>query len=174
LSLVETNGVDFSTRYDFGVGSSNVAVGIDATYVLQIEQQVTSTSAAFDTDDTFGNPPNLRMRAMASWQRGGWSANAFVNYTDSYTDNRLAVPVSIDAYTTVDARVAYSFSNRFSSGFLSGVTVGASILNLLDEDPPATPVVAPAPNVPSFDLGFDPTNANPLGRFIALEFTKTW
>jgi hypothetical protein len=24
------------------------------------------------------------------------------------------------------------------------------------------------------DLGFDSTNANPLGRFIALEITKTW
>ncbi|HEY0941589.1 MAG TPA: TonB-dependent receptor [Steroidobacter sp.] len=173
LSLVETNGLDFSTRYDFGVGSSNVAIGIDATYVLQIEQQITSTSAPFDTDDTFGNPPNLRMRAMASWQRGSWSANAFVNYTDSYTDNRLTVPVSIDAFTTVDARVAYSFSNQFSSGFLSGVTVGLSVLNLLDEDPPSTVVQSP-PIAPSFDLGFDPTNASPLGRFFALEFTKTW
>lgn len=175
LSLVDTNGVDFSTRYDFTVGSSNVALGIDATYVLQIEQQITSTSMPFETDDTFGNPPNLRMRAMASWQRGGWSANAFVNYTDSYTDNRLlTTPVSVDAYTTVDARIAYSFSNRFSGGFLSGVTVGASVLNLLDEDPPSTTVVIPSPGVPSFDLGFDPTNASPLGRFIALEFTKTW
>lgn len=174
LSVVDTNGVDFSTRYDFGVGSSNVALGIDATYVLQVEQQITATSAPFDTDDTYGNPPNLRMRAMASWQRGGWSANAFVNYTDSYTDNRVVAPVSVDAYTTVDARVAYSFSNRFSSGFLSGVTVGASVLNLLDEDPPGTAVLVPSPGAPSFDLGFDPTNANPLGRFIALEFTKTW
>ncbi|WP_198683187.1 TonB-dependent receptor [Peristeroidobacter agariperforans] len=173
LSLVDTNGVDFSTRYDFGVGSSNVALGIDATYVLQIEQQITTTSAPFETDDTFGNAPNLRMRAMASWQRGGWSTNAFVNYTDSYTDNRLMIPVSVDAYTTVDARVAYSFSNRFSSGFLSGVTVGASVLNLLDEDPPSTQVISP-PGSPGFDLGFDPTNASPLGRFIALEFTKTW
>lgn len=174
LSLVDTNGVDFSTRYDFGVGSSNVSLGIDATYVLQVEQQITTTSTPFETDDTFGNPPNLRMRAMASWQRGGWSANAFVNYTDSYTDNRFTTtPVSVDAYTTVDARVAYSFSNRFSSGFLSGVTVGASVLNLSDEDPPSTQVVS-APGAPSFDLGFDAANASPLGRFIALEFTKTW
>lgn len=173
LSLVETDGVDFSTRYDFGVGSANVALGIDATYVLQIEQQITNTSTPFDTEDTFGNPPNLRMRAMASWQRGGWSANAFVNYTDSYTDNRLVVPVSIDAYTTVDARLAYSFSNRFSSGFLSGVTVGASVLNLLDEDPPATVVTTP-PGASSLELGFDPSNASPLGRFFALEFTKSW
>ncbi|GFE90383.1 TonB-dependent receptor [Steroidobacter agaridevorans] len=174
LSLVETNGVDFSTRYDFAVGSSNVALGIDATYVLQIEQQITTTSAPFETDDTFGNAPNLRMRAMASWQRGGWSANTFVNYTDSYTDNRLiTTPVSVDAYTTVDARVAYSFPTGSSSGFLSGVTVGASVLNLLDEDPPGTQVLS-APGAPSFDLGFDPANASALGRFISLEFTKTW
>lgn len=173
LSLVDTNGVDLSTRYEFAAGTSNVTIGIDATYVLQIEQQITNTSAPFETDDTFGNPPNLRMRAMASWQRGGWSANAFVNYTDSYTDNRFIAPVSVDAYTTVDARLAYSFPSGSGNGFLSGVTVGASVLNLLDEDPPSTQVITPV-GAPSFDLGFDATNANPLGRFIALEFTKTW
>lgn len=172
LSIVDTSGVDFSARFDFGVGNSNVALGLDATYILQIEQQITSTSAPFETDDTYNNPPNLRMRAMASWQRGGWTANAFVNYTDSYTDNRTMTPVSIDSYTTLDARLAYSFSDA-AGGLLSGVTVGASILNLLDEDPPRTAVLTP-PGSPGFDLGFDPTNANPLGRFIALEFTKTW
>jgi hypothetical protein len=34
--------------------------------------------------------------------------------------------------------------------------------------------VTGTPATPSFDAGFDPTNANPFGRFIALEFVKSW
>ena len=115
-------------------------------------------------------PPELRLRGFTSWQYGGLTTNLFVNYTDSYVDNRTITPTPISSYTTVDARVAYSFASK---GFLSGVTLAANVQNALNEDPPETVVLTPV-GAPTFDLGFDPTNANPLGRFFAIEFTKTW
>ena len=169
LSAVDTNGLDFSGQYDFGVGEGRVALGLAATYILEVERQITTTSAPVDTVNTFNNPADLRMRSYASWQLKGWTTNLAVNYTGSYEDNRPIRPVPISSYTTVDARLAYSFADRFSSGFLSGFTVAASVQNLLDEDPPRTAVVDAVS-----DLGFDPTNANALGRLVSLEFTKTW
>lgn len=176
LSVVDTDGLDLSGRYDFAAGEGRIALGLDATYVLELQQQITSTSTAADTVATYNNPPDWRARAYMSWQVGGWTTNLFVNHTDSYVDNRTATPTPIDSYTTVDARLAYSFTQRFPTGFLSGVTVGASVLNLADEDPPRTAVVTPIGGSPGtgFDPGFDTTNASPLGRFIALELTKQW
>jgi hypothetical protein len=71
-------------------------------------------------------------------------------------------------------RVAYDFSSRFSSGALSGLVVALSAQNVLDEDPPRTAVTPPVFGVGSFDTGFDATNADPLGRLIALEISKSW
>jgi outer membrane receptor protein involved in Fe transport len=169
LSVVDTSGLDLSTQYEFKAGPGRVALGLAGTYVLDLERQITSTSTPFDSVDTFGNPPEWRARGFISYRLGGWATNLFVNHTDSYMDNRLLVPAKVDSYTTVDARLSYSFSERFSTGVLSGLEIAASVQNALDEDPPATAVF----NLAN-DLGFDPTNASPLGRFIALEITKSW
>jgi iron complex outermembrane receptor protein len=168
LSVVDTNGLDLATQYDFKIGASRVVLGLAGTYALSLDRQITPATAEIQAVDTFGNPPDWRARGYASWQLGGWNANLFVNHTDSYVDNRRVVTVPVDSYTTVDLRLGYSFSER-SGGLLSGLSIAASVQNVADEDPPSTAVVNPVG-----DLGFDPTNANPLGRFIALEITKTW
>lgn len=170
LSVTNTSGVDFSTRYNIAAGMSNFSLGLAATYVLDLETQVTTSAPTLDIVDTIGNPPHWRGRASFGWQAGGWATNLFVNHTDSYVDNRILItPVDVDAYTTVDLRLSYNFSALFKEGALSGVTVALGALNLADEEPPQTRV-----NVPATDLGFDPTNASPLGRLISIELTKTW
>jgi hypothetical protein len=44
-----------------------------------------------------------------------------------------------------------------------------SALNALNEEPPL--VRAP---IASFDIGYDPTNASPVGRFLSLGVTASW
>jgi outer membrane receptor protein involved in Fe transport len=170
LSTVRAEGLDLAANYEFKVGASSVSLGLSGTYILNQEQQVTDTSPELDTVDTIFNPPDWRARAFVGWRWQGLAANVFVNHTDSYIDNRLLLRPTVDSYTTVDTRVAYDFSNRFSSGALSGVTVALNAQNVLDEDPPAVAIAVPN----SAESGFDATNASPLGRFISLEITKTW
>jgi iron complex outermembrane receptor protein len=172
LSVVRTSGIDLATQYDVKVAGGTLLLAVGGTYILERDTQVTQSAAEIDTADTIFNPPNWRARAMVGWQREGFSTNLFVNHTDSYTDNRITTAPalrSVDAYTTVDLRVAYDFSNRFKSGLLSGFVVGLSAQNALDEDPPATAISASG-----FDVGYDPANASPIGRLIAIEFAKTW
>lgn len=169
LSVVNTEGLDLALQYDVGIGASRLNFGISGTYILDLETQVTDTSAEVDVVDTIYNPPHWRARATIGWQLAGWTTNLFVNHTDSYNDNRFAVPQPVDSYTTLDARVAYDFSSRFDAGWLSGLQISASVQNMLDEDPPRIGFFSP-----TTDLGFDSTNASALGRFIALELTKSW
>ncbi|WP_129776897.1 TonB-dependent receptor [Peristeroidobacter soli] len=174
LSVVKTSGLDLSTQYDAKLAGGTLTVGVGGTYILERDTQVTRSAGETDTVDTIFNPPNWRARAMVGWQRAGFSTNLFVNHTDSYTDNRLVTGLppnrEVDAYTTMDVRVAYDFSKRFKEGFLSGFVVALSAQNALDEDPPSTAISG----VSTFDVGYDPANASPIGRLIAIEFTKAW
>lgn len=168
LSSVRAEGLDLASQYEFKIGQSKMFLGLSGTYILNQEQRITDTSVPADIVDTIYNPPDWRARAFVGWQLAGWSANVFVNHTDSYTDTRFVTRPDVDAYTTVDTRVAYDFSNAFENSFFSGLTVAVSAQNVLDEDPPSVRFLSGA------DSGFDSTNADPLGRFIALEISKTW
>jgi iron complex outermembrane recepter protein len=166
LSETQTSGLDLAIQSQFEAGPNKFTWGLDATYILELNQRVTSATAELDTVGTYQNPPEFRGRAAFGWNRGGLQTNLFVNYTDSYIDNRvLTAPVDVDPYTTVDLRLAYRFSNTV----VPGLTVAAIGRNILDEEPPKTAVLQPIT-----DLGFDPTNASPLGRQLGVEVLKTW
>jgi outer membrane receptor protein involved in Fe transport len=170
LSATATSGLDFSAQYTFAAGESEFNFGLNATYIFELEQQITEASAPFDSVATYFNPPHARARSAVGWHRQSWSANMFVNYTDSYTDNRFeTMPVPVSSYTTVDLRVAYESGEGIRSDFWSGVSVSLNAQNLFDQDPPRTAIIRP-----DSDSGFDPTNANPLGRFVAIELVKKW
>jgi outer membrane receptor protein involved in Fe transport len=170
LSVVRAEGLDLATNYTFKVASSSVTLGLNGTYILNQEQQVSDASPEIETVDTIFNPPNWRARGFIGWQMQGWAANVFVNHTDSYVDNRSLLRPAVDSFTTFDTRLAYDFSKRFSSGVLSGLTVAFNAQNVLDEDPPRVAIAI----ANSAEAGFDATNADPLGRFISLEITKVW
>lgn len=170
LSGTNTSGLDLSTRYEFQAGGNTFSMGLAGTYVLELDQQVTSTSPEVEFVDTYNNPPHWRARAALGWRRSGLSTDVFVNHTDSYVDNRVLTALKpVGSFTTVDLRLAYDFSAQFKGGVLSGFTVAVGAMNLLDKDPPRTAIISPIS-----DIGFDYANANPLGRLISIELTKTW
>ena len=166
LSVVKTRGVDLYGNYAFTAGDSDFTLALTGTYVIERLLQATAASVPTETADTINNPPDWRIRGSAGWTRNAWSAYGYVNYTDGYTDNRLPDELPVDSYTTVDARLAYTFAA--DRGFSSGLILALNAQNLFDEDPPATVLVGP------FDVGFDTTNANPMGRMISVELTKAW
>jgi outer membrane receptor protein involved in Fe transport len=166
LSVVKTRGLDFYGNYAFTAGDNDFNLALNATYLIERLLQATAASVPTETADTINNPPDWRIRGSAAWTRNEWSAYGYLNYTDGYTDNRLPDELPVDSYTTVDARLAYAFAA--DRGFSSGMILAVNAQNLFDEDPPATALVGP------FDVGFDTTNASPMGRLISVELTKTW
>lgn len=169
LATTNTTGIDLNATYGTSWGLSRVNVALGASYIFKLENSVSATSAPFDSAGTIFNPTRLRFRGSAGWSRLGWAANLAVNHTDDYVDNRIAsalVPVS--AYTTLDARVAYRFQDS-APPLLRGLQIALAGQNLFNERPPRVAVVRT-----DSELGYDPTNANPVGRLLSIEISKRW
>lgn len=169
IGTLKTRGIDFSATRDFAAAGGKARVGLDVAYIFELEKQITSSSPRLDYVDTVMNPTQLRARVSVGYNRGGWSFNGFVHHRNSYDDTRFLPYASVGDYTTVDANVAYEFGD--GQGVLSGVRVMIGAINLFDEQPPSLRI---RPVLGTYDLGFDPANASPLGRLLTLDLTKRW
>jgi outer membrane receptor protein involved in Fe transport len=110
-----------------------------------------------------GNPTALRARGSGTWTRGALSAQATLNYVNAYHDLQ-GVPIS--AWTTLD--LALQWRSPATSGAFKGLTAVANVRNLFDRHPPF--YNGPLP----LGIGYDPANADPVGRFASLQLTKRW
>ena len=111
-------------------------------------------------------PVDLKVRGSLGWSRDGLTATAFINYIDSYHDNRPASEGPISSWTTIDATLSYAFEEAGQAGLTDGLQLLLSVQNLFNQDPP---FVSGANGT-----NFDSTNANPLGRFVSVEVRKQW
>ncbi|MEM9617059.1 MAG: TonB-dependent receptor [Pseudomonadota bacterium] len=167
LSRTIVSGFDFEIAYSFDSEIGNLFLGLDGTYLKDFQQQAADTTPLVEQVSTLFNPVDLRLRGRAGYNHNGLTANVFVNYTDGYRVDNTSTAENIDSWTTVDVSLSYDTRKKFSSAVLNNTTVRVSVVNLFDQNPPATP------SNPQFGIfGFDPTNASPLNRFIALELTK--
>jgi outer membrane receptor protein involved in Fe transport len=108
--------------------------GIDGTYSLKFDNRVTSATPEASLLNTPFNPIDLRLRPRAQYQIGPFSAAAFLNYTNSYEDNRGTTPVPVASWTTVDMNVGYTCGN--DCWFLQHATVLAGVTNIANRAPP--------------------------------------
>ena len=169
LATTNTTGLDLNATYSMSRGLSRFNLALAASYIFKLENAVTPASVPFDSVGTIYNPTRLRFRGSAGWSRLGWAVNLAVNHTDDYVDNRIATAlVPVSSYTTVDARIAYRFQES-APPVLRNLQVALAAQNLFNERPPRVAVVRT-----DFDLGYDPTNANPIGRMVSVEISKRW
>ncbi|WP_145998445.1 TonB-dependent receptor [Caulobacter flavus] len=153
-------GLDLSARHRLEALGGRVDLSADLTYLIDYERQLTPTTKWVSYLDQAGQPVDLRARTSATWSRGPWAASAAVNYVDDYA---TAQGVAIDSWTTLDAQLAWRPER---DGLLGGLAMALSVQNLLGADPP----FYDSPQ----GVGYDPANADPLGRFVALQLTKRW
>lgn len=157
LGELRLQGIDASLKYPIQTNYGTWSLTMDASYLLRFDRAITSTSPFYQLVDTVGEPVRLRLRAAAGWVYRGLHADMAVNYQNSYTDTVSSPARPISAYTTVDARAAYTFAHK-------GTEVALSITNLTDEAPPFVNSI----------YGYDPANASPIGRAVSLELTQSW
>ena len=168
LARTRVRGLDGSAHYRLNTRSGLFEFALNATYLIDHKTQLTPTSPFEELVNTRFNPVAFRGTGSLGWSRGGWSANAFLNYVNSYKDPS-SVPgqvFRIGSWTTVDLAAQYDTGTRPSAKALRNLTIGATMLNLLDKDPPFIRSTE--------GLNFDGSNASPLGRFVAVQLTKKW
>jgi iron complex outermembrane receptor protein len=114
------------------------------------------------------NPMRLKTRLSGTWNSGPWYANAYVNYTNAYTNNLVTPQQQVSSNTTVDLRLSYQLDDKIYG--LGGATVALGVVNLFDRKPPFVNIGQST----NGGGGFDPTLTNPIGRIVSLSVNKSF
>jgi outer membrane receptor protein involved in Fe transport len=167
IASEEVDGIDVQASTMLETAAGDWSFDLSGTYYLDFDRNITAAAPAIDQLNRPGRPVDLKLRGHAGWAQSAWNVNAYVNYVDSYDDINAATPTAIDSWTTVDLTLRYDASKITESGVFSGVNVTLGVNNLFDEDPPVF-------LGQGFGLGYDPANADPIGRFVSLRLAKRW
>ncbi len=159
-NAAQTNisGFDVTARYAFRVGGSDFDLGLNASRIRHILTALGPDTTTFDALNTLRNPIDWRARSMGTWSVGNLSTTLAVNYSNSYINETGLVDVAVDSWTTADLTLIYRFG---------GVRLSLSAMNVFDTAPPKV-------EDPFLSIGYDVTNANPLGRLLAIQGTLEW
>lgn len=170
VANAELSGIDLSLTYAFETDAGAFDLSFYGSHVLEFTQQLLNAPSV-DNVDRVGRPNSLNLRSSLSWNAGGMNAGVTVRHIGDYTDDLGSVecsldPCPVDSWTTWDLRLGYDFGEG-TSGFLNGIRLSLYVRNVFDEDPPFV--------YNSFSaVGFDPINADPMGRFVSFQLNKTW
>ena len=168
LARTKTSGADVQFNYQYSTNAGALSIGLNANYIFDFIRQASLSTPAIEVLNTLYNPTDLKIRAHIGYSQGGWSGNLFLNYADGYQTDSTQEAEPIDCWTTIDATVSHRFRDT-ENALLDGLTVSFSARNVFDQDPPF------APTFGEFRIaGYDPTNASPVGRFLAFEVRKAF
>jgi iron complex outermembrane receptor protein len=172
-SDIQTSGLDFSANYKHrDVWGGDLNFGIDLTYVFKFEVDETKIEGIVTAKKTdyvgtmdylgYGSQPQWKGSAFAEWTNGDHNVRWTVRYVDDMIDTRgnSTTFATNQNGRKIDAFVTHDLAYRV---FLPwDTTLTASVINVLDKDPPFA----------RLDLSYDPFTANPLGRYYKLGVTK--
>lgn len=168
------NGIDFSVNYAFQPNDSwgLFNVGFDGSQKLRFDQQGGGFGGAItnnlnkNANTTFSSLGFLA-RANLGWQLDSFSANAFVNWSQSYYQPATTAPFTgyyrVPAYVTMDLTLAYSLPDGIFP-FSGGTQVYVTGDNVFNQSPPPYNTAT----------GYDSSDASPLGRLVLIGLRKKW
>lgn len=158
LGTTKTSGLDVTLNGSVqsrGYGSWRIS--LQGTHVRRWETQIDGVNFVSQlADATTGRPvPRWRSVLTIDWTRGPWGATLGHNYSGGYADQFLR---SDGSTRRVGAFLTWDLQARFTG--LRNWQLAIGIRNLFDADPPLSNQTR------SFQIGFNPQAANPLGRVL--------
>ncbi|MCC2977127.1 TonB-dependent receptor [Sphingomonas sp. PL-96] len=167
LARTTIKGIDFDVGYATGTRDRRLELGLSGAYLFHIRQKLTQTAPASDVAGNIGNATDLKLRARAVASFGSIGAAAFVNHVGGYLNNGVTPVEQVESWTTLDLQVWHMFGA--DKGALRNMRLSLAATNLLDEAPPYV-----NNRTPFSASGFDPEQASPVGRVVALQLVKSW
>ena len=162
LGDLNTNGVDLTASFRSGATPwGNFAVAMDGTYVTKYQYQRELGGAFINALGRYSdNAPVFRWQHVitATWSSGPWGATLAQRYKSGYLDQDGVGQVG--SYEVYDASLSWTG--------IKNLTVSAGIKNLFDRNPPKS-----VQNT-TFQRGYDPRFADPLGRVFVLRAAYTF
>lgn len=168
LGVTLAKGIDFQFSYRIPTASmGDFSLGLNGTYFTQYKVALTPTAPLVDQLNNIYNPLKFKARGVIGWTQGGARAAININYQNAYNNN-LATPIQrVDAFTSVDLHLAYTFRD-FPARWMNNVTLGVDVTNLFYARAPFVNI-AESQNGGG---GFDPTLYNPVGRLVSFSIDK--
>jgi outer membrane receptor protein involved in Fe transport len=169
-AVAHPRGIDASLKYGFDSAIGQINLDFSQTYFVAYSERITPRAPSFTSIDTAYNPLRYRAKLNVEWERGAWGAYSRVNYSKSYRNpgdlncgNSLGC--GVDAAKTLDVGISWA-ADKIASDALHGLRLSLDVFNALNSSPPF--VFNP------IGIHYDPTNANPLQRSVAITATKKW
>lgn len=162
----DIRGVDIAVRYRLELDNGQkLNLSASASY-LHSTQKLSAEQPRLDMAGTIFNPSHFRSRGTLSWTDGITTLAGTVSYIGSTEDRRFTSVTKSGEMTTFDLTARTKIGDM--SGIFSDLDLGLTILNILNEKPEAVR------RVQVYDLPYDSTNNNAIGRFVSLSITKHW
>jgi outer membrane receptor protein involved in Fe transport len=165
LAVLTTSGIDLQISHDLATRKGLFATRLSATYLLDYSRAQFEESPMASALNTPGNPVDLRVQGSLSWDHRGFGVTSAMNFINSYQDTSSRPSREIASWTTFDLQARYGATSGDRNRW-NGASIALSVQNLLDKDPPFY-------NNPS-GYGYDPSNADLLGRFVSFQLNKSW
>lgn len=156
---LDVEGLDATLAWKTTLRGDPLDVNASLSWLRHYERKLTPTSTRNELAGQAGYPADLRARVSATWTHGPVSVTGAVNHVgDSYAETGRR----IHPWTTFDLQ------GRWQGKVMAaeGLSLTLNVQNLFDKDPPFydNPLA----------IGYDPANADPLGRMVSLQLTKAW
>ena len=162
ISAQWASGVDIRLKVSLDSDLGQFTPFFNGSY-LQLSQKLTNSSPAQTISGLVYYPPKYKVQGGLNWSRSSLGATAIMNYVPSEKDNLVAMPGRVGCWATLDLQGSYSIVSAQS--VFNGISFRLSILNVLDRQPA---------RLPEDPLGYDPTQASPLGRVVKIGMVKKW
>jgi outer membrane receptor protein involved in Fe transport len=104
-----------------------------------------------------------------TWSGNEWRTTLNVNYTNGYRNTLVSPAQEVNSWTTLDFQLGLQLP--VSTVPVQNAQLTFNARNLLNAAPPRVAVPAGLSLRP---VGFDATNASPLGRMLSLELSVAW
>lgn len=156
---VHVRGLDGSAAYELDIAGGALTLEASGSYMLDYRRKITVAAQGTDLVGMYGFPVDFRGTLAAAWAGKNLDLRLAVHQVGAYKD---LLERKIDAWTTADFQIGW----RPQALWGRGLAVTASVRNLLDRDPPFYDA--------STGVGFDPGQADPLGRTFSLQLTRRW
>jgi iron complex outermembrane receptor protein len=156
--LVEGLDVDAGGSIDALGGTLAASVG--GAYLFRYVQRLTPTAAARDLASTVGYPARFKGRSSLDWSAGTLGATVSSTFVGGYRNIDFTPAPRVDSWLTFDLQL------RARVGGTHGLLLSLDARNVFNRAPPFVNR--------STGIGYDPANADVLGRNLSVQVTKTW
>jgi iron complex outermembrane recepter protein len=167
-SVVNQTGFDSTCRYTKPIASHTLIVQLNISFTDKIDTELAQGAAFVNLANTVTNPPKWRGRFDFEWTSNRWSVGGALNAVGSYVNTSAAGNPPVSSWTTVDLNAVINADAYLQSTGWKGVSLSLIALNALNRNPPYVDAAS------LFHVNYDPANASPLGRFVALTVRKKW